>query len=197
MKILISLFRFMEDMPNLYETLLSEPMEANLLAWLLIPGFAVLVYMFNIKFNNLELYRMGLSKRCRYKWKILALSQGLILLMMGASLFFALVFYQQPVVLGDIIFSLCQLALLLTVIALVTALTWTLFNHSLLATILTIAMGLMMPWLTSQPWFITFFAIDQAPSGTAIFVLLMKMVLFFMVGYLFDEKMMAHRQVIY
>ena len=42
-----------------------------------------------------------------------------------------------------------------------------------------------------------FFAIDQAPSGTAILVLLMKMVLFFMVGYLFDEKMMAHRQVIY
>ena len=88
MKILISLFRFMEDMPNLYETLLSEPMEANLLAWLLIPGFAVLVYMFNVKFNNLELYRMGLSNRCRYKWKILALSQGLILLMMGASFFF-------------------------------------------------------------------------------------------------------------
>ena len=187
----------MEDMPNLYETLLSELMEANLLAWLLIPGFAVLVYMFNVKLNNLELYRMGLSKRCRYKWKILALSQGLILLMMGASLFFALVFYQQQVVVVDIIFGLCQLALLLTVIALVTALTWTLFNHSLLATILTIAVGLTMPWLTSQTWFITFFAIGQDPSGITIFALLMKMVLIFMVGYLFDEKMMAHRQVIY
>ena len=170
--------------------------DANQLRWVIIPVFLIQLYLLRVYLTRFESVRYSVEYRCIYKWKAFLMVLGLMLIFNFSNLLFCLFRFGQLQEIELFIFSLMQQLVLLVILGSLDYLLETFLNKRLIALLIVLSLGMFLPHLILNKFFVAFFYSEGPFNWFSVCLLLMKAIFIMYIFYRFDEWLMYRREVI-